>query len=360
MQYLVLTIYFFTLFFLGRKLLGGYSESGYKIAIRNIIWFSAIFYVTYFVGLRPSTDFGDTFRYVWTYNRLTALSEAQYDGQLLYGNTEWLFWPLSYVFKFIGFGPQAWLVGMVILPAVILTYCYRKLIKSDDWVYVFAAIYLSYYLVFSLAMRQAMAESLVILSLVFSVEKKVKLSILMSLLALGFHQSAAIALLFPFLVNIKFTPRMLMGACLAAIFFSTVASSYMLNTFQYLGLDSAINKLTEYSYDAKEFDNLFYHAQFLLLFFVSLLYLYVEREKQRGIYSFVVYVFFLIFFFWSMPVMSGRMMGYVTVVFPIMLYYILKSFFNAENAFYLFITFFGMLGFLVISTESTRLVLGLP
>lgn len=359
MQYLVLVAYVLTLFLLGRNLLVGHSQSKYQVLIRNIIWLSAILYVTYFVGLRPSTNFGDTFRYVWAYNGLSSLSESRYDGQLLYGNDEWLFWPFSYAIKFFGFAPQSWLVIMVVLPAIILTYCYRKLIRSEDWVYVFAAIYLSYYLVFSLAMRQTVAESLVLLTLVFSVNKKLKLSILTALLALGFHQSAAIALLFPLLVNVKFTQKMLVAACLAAVFFSTIASSYMLIVFQYLGLDSAVNKISEYSQNAKEFDNLFYHAQFLLLFFVSLVYLYVERERQTGIYSFVVYVFFLIFFFWSMPVMSGRMMGYTTVVFPIMLYYILKKFFNTKNAFYLYIVFFGMLGFLVISTESTRLVLGL-
>ena len=60
-----------------------------------------------------------------------------------------------------------------------------------------------------------------------------------------------------------------------------------------------------------------------------------------------------------MPVMSGRMMGYITVVFPIIIYAIVKNYFKSTNKFFVFILLFISLGFFVLSARSTRLVLGL-
>lgn len=360
MQYVVWASYSAGLFLMGGYLLKHDKNGQYFSILKYSIFLSAILYITYFVGLRSVTIFGDTSRYTWAYEGLTSLGDARHQGEIYFGNNEWLFWTFSYVLKSIGLSPQAWLASMVIIPSLLLSISYRKVIKSFEWIYVFAAIYLSYYLVFSVAIRQSMAEALVLLSFVLAVERKVVFSLLITIIAIGFHQSAIIAIAFPVLIRIKITNKIFLAAFLGALFFSTLASSYMLMAFEYLGLNSAVDKLSMYSSgDAMEFENLFLHKQFLLLLLATVTYTLLEKESQTGIYSYVVYVFFLIFFFWSMPVMSGRMMGYVTVVFPIMVYFILKRLLKDKEAFIVFISLFSILGLLVLSAESTKYVLGI-
>lgn len=339
---------------------GKLSDSRLRVVACSLLLFAFI-YIVNLAGLRPPESLGDTAKYLWVYKSINSFDAAYATGAALFGNKEILFWPLAYVFKIVGLSGEAWLVMSVIIPAIACVYFYRSLVRIHVVALLFMFLIFSYYVVFICAIRQSYAEALVMLSLALSIKRRLRASLFFALLAVGFHQSAFWGLIIPFLPKIRLGFKNSVYLLLSSIILSAAASGQLLSVFSALGFSSALEKVRFYSSETGtgEFGNLLHHKQFLLLLFISFIYLYRFRNLQDEIYKVVVLIFSMIFFFWSMPVMGGRLLGYLTILFPVLVYRLISGSVAFQYNNTLLSVFFSFLGFTVLMNESAQLVLGL-
>lgn len=317
-------------------------------------------YLIYLSGLRPQESIGDTVKYLWVYDKINSFESAYETGAALFGNKELFFWPTAYFFKFLGFSGEVWLATSVIIPAIACLYFYSRLVNFSIAALLFSSLTFSYYVVFVCAIRQSYAEALVMLSLALSIKGNVKWSFFYAIVAVGFHQSAFWSLILPFLSRLRFGFSNSVYLLSASVILSVIASDQLLSIFGTLGFSSALEKVQFYASEggSAEFGNLLHHKQFLILMIFSLIYIFIFRKNEDELYKVIVILFSMIFFFWSMPVMGGRLLGYLTILFPLILYRIISSFCFKYNHTIISVCF-SMLGFAVLMNESAQLVLGM-
>lgn len=323
--------------------------------------FLAISLVVYFVGMRNmNTYYGDTWGYINTYNNLRGFLSARVDGELMYGNSEMFFWPFAYIVKFLGFNDRGWLIASSLLTSFLILISYRGIVGSKNYLFVLIGLYLSYYLVFSCAMRQSMAEAFVLLSFVSAIRKNVVQSMVFSFIAIGFHQSAIISLIFIILVNVRVNAKFLVFFMLASVSITSLFSDLLFGSLSSLGISSITTKVGIYNSGGYtgEYGNLLHHKQFIILTLFTMIYLYLSK-LEGYLCNYLIYIYLLIVLFWSSPVMSGRMMNYLTLVFPLIVWFSISYIIPEKYKYITYSTFFSLLGYFVLSTESTQLVLGL-
>ena len=305
---------------------------------------------------------GDTPTYIHTYNQLGSIFTAWEDGAYFYGNKEILFWPFAALIKSIGFSAQAWLISILLLPCVFISVSYRIIVNDHHyWVILFSALFLTYYIVFSLAVRQAIAEGFVVFSFVLAYKNKNCYSFLFSLIAFGFHQSALFALFIIPIYKISLNKNKMYLIFFIAASLSFVLRFYLVDMFYLIGVNSLTIKAQAYtSGNNFEFDyNLFNHKQFCLLFFVYFVYILSYVNKQTAIYNLVFFYLMCMILFFNIPVIGGRMMGYETILMPIMLWELFDKYLVKKSHVILYCCFFILMGFSIINSQSAIEALGL-
>ncbi len=340
-------------------------EVGKREINSRVLEVAGVFVVVAFslliVGMRDGNSAGDTPQYLYVFDNLRTLNTSWLDGFQLYGNTELLFWPTAYVFKALGFSAEVWMGMVVVVTTMLVGYGYKNLGLGRLWYIPFSGLYLTYYIVFMAAIRQSIAESLVLLALVFVRRNNIIASIVILLIAAGYHSSALLGFSLIFLNRFSINPRIITVSILVAVVASVLAPSVLAAVFEVLGFENTLGKVMMYSAvdGGNEFGNLFHHKQFLLLLFVVISYLSILRGSDDIVYKFIFFLVFTLFFFWSMPVMSGRVMGYLTLLLPYMLIKITQEFLSESNSMIFSWFVFSIMGLLVLNTNSTKLVLGL-
>ena len=357
----VLFVSYVTLIGLNSKVL--FASGMRSVTVSGFEFFAVFFTIVYtflLVGMRDSNGLGDTPQYLYVFDNLQSLGSSWIDGFQLYGNTELLFWPAAYAFKALGFSAESWMAAIVVVTTAIVAYSYKGLGLGRLWYVAFSGLYLTYYIVFMAAIRQSIAESLVLLAIVLARSNKIASSVFFLVAATGFHSSAALGFSILILRRFNIKPKLMAASIFIAFIGSVLAPSILASVFGAFGFENTLGKVAMYSSvdGGNEFGNLFQHKQFLLLFVVFVSYLAIFRGATDFVYKFIFFLVFILFFFWSMPVMSGRVMGYLTLLLPYMVAKLALKFLGESNSIIFCWLLFSIMGILVLSTKSTQLVLG--
>ncbi len=335
------------------------SKPVFFIVLLGIVFFNVI----YFSATRSLESSGDTWKYVFTYNQLDSMFTAREDGLEIYGNHELLFWPLAALIKEIGFNYRAWLILMPVLTMLPLLLSYRLIsseLRLKNYLLVFTGLYFSYYLVFICAMRQSFSEGFVFLSFALAVKEKHRLSLLLMGVAFLFHTSSVI--FFPILTLVLLRVRLSVKHVIMLFAFSLVFGSLLMDKFGWLvdmfNNTSVISKYDNYTNNGQvgEFDNILELKQFWMLMLASIAFVFVYGTHHK-LSWYIIGVVSIILIFIDAPVISGRMLNYLALAFPIISYYFIDRLLFIKYKSLVFAILFSVIGFLVLSSHSAIITL---
>jgi hypothetical protein len=342
------------------------SEGKQRFFSAVMLMLVAFIAVISIVGFRPVALVGDTARYLYVFSSLSDVRYAWLDGAELFGNEEILFWPFAGVLKSIGFGGRAWLVTIVVWFFIFTLMSYRRLFLDSSWVIVFPALFLTFHLVFLNSIRQSMVECLVLLAFTFLISRNIKIAFLFLIFASFFHTSAyfAIPLFLLSLKELRVSPKLsiilILFSLAFAPLFSIMAESFFGGFSGGIGdkIDSYVTKS-----NANEYANLWGLKQFQLMVLVSSIYFvtfsFKSLNKGALLYNWIAYYLLLVLFTSLVPVISGRLMQFLSLVFPIMVWEIVGLFkFTERKRIFIFSSMFSLMGLMVFLNPSARIVLG--
>tara|TARA_B110000211_G_C14092801_1_gene560235 strand:- start:9229 stop:10347 length:1119 start_codon:yes stop_codon:yes gene_type:complete len=350
-----------------------FSHSVYKIKDSNIpsllLLIGSLAVLIFVAGYRPVAQFGDTAKYLYSFNMLTDILYAREDGQFYYGNNELLFWPVAAFIKWLGVNGRGWLIFILVWFFAFGLLSYRKLVNSKYWVVVFCSLFLSYHLVFVNSIRQAMVEPLILFAFYYCTIKRYYSSLFLISTGTLFHYSAYFSFPLVFIrsrliqfLNPMYVCLLILIAFVISPFLELIFDSFLMFNFDET-IDSKIDSYVTEG-NVNEYENLWGLKQFQLMVFSSIAYVLVfSREKFRGnslIYIWVLYYLLLVILTSKIPIISGRLMQFLSLVFPIIVWdfiNILKV--SMEQKVVIYTILFGMLGLLVINNLSAQIVLGL-
>lgn len=333
------------------------------------ILFGTIIFAFYIwlIGFRDFNAGGDTLRYVTTYMQLKSLTSAASVGEIFYGNTEILWWPLQSIIKSIGFGPRAWLVINSTAVFFLVAYAYHLMSKvyGFSWL-IFPFVFLTYYAVYSgNTIRQAIAVPLVLAAMYFFFERKWLLGLPLLLLAIGLHWSAIFSVLILFfLVKFLSSRYLLLATPIIGGFSSALINIIISTTLSLMNSPELDAKYNLYftSNHSEYIGSIWLSFNFWLCTLVSSLYLYIYAGRKSHnilLCSYTSFFLALILFGANFPGFSERFFPYILVALPAMVFLIFKSFGISATSRYLGLALaFGILGGVVFSTYSAKFTLG--
>jgi EpsG family len=317
------------------------------------------------VGFRPLALVGDTARYAWVYSQLTGVVEAWWDGKYHYHNEEFLFWPLAGFLKVVGFSYRDWLIFISSWFFVLTLAAYKNLGLGRLWWIPFGSLFFTFHLVFLNAIRQSMAECLVLVAYVLLLRDKYLYASLVFVLSLGFHYSSVFALLLIPAVFLQLRSSMWLFAVVCSFLLGGFFPFIIESAFEFSGGGNPfVGKVDSYVVDGSvnEFEDLWGLKQFLLILFASFSYLicfYSTRKREVSLlYPYVGCFLSLLLLTSSVPVVSGRLMQYLSLVFPVMVWEVSGIYLRNSSRRFIYPLVFIFLGFLVVGSESTQAILG--
>lgn len=161
-----------------------------------------------YAGLKPFNAGGDTMPYLFSFNRLGNVLTATRDAG--YGK-EFLFWPLQALIK-VFTGARGWIITNFLISAALTYFAYVRLLRGSSFTpLIFVFCYLTFYIVYSSnVMRQALAIPLIFIALTYVHDKNIKGFVFFILLAIGFHWSSVLYILYPIFIKLTNGRRLLL------------------------------------------------------------------------------------------------------------------------------------------------------
>ena len=350
------------------------SESRLQWLSTSLLTFAVIvfFYLfgSYFIGFRPLDAGYDTPNYVRTFAEIGDFFSAREVGTSIFGNTEFLFWPVQSLLKFLVSEPQAWLLFQYNIVFLLSGLSYLLLTKKTPApAYLFVLAFLTFDLVFfGNALRQVLAFPIGLISLYFFVQKRYLYYTLLVLLSIGLHWSSLIFLLAPMFLY-AFYPRRLF---LLLFYISLPVLSMILievfyNVFLFLGIDLITSKFELYLNRESHFGGLYSLLNFwFCIFFAAIVIVFNDTFKQyRMLYITHSLLLTLILVGVSVADFSERLLYSYIFLTPMILYVFmfhiipLKHDLQGKWALSMsYVSFFIILGLFVLKNESARITLG--
>jgi len=342
--------------------------STFLLAFAVIVLF--YFFGSYFIGFRPVDAGFDTPNYVRTFTEIGDIFSAREVGADIYGNTEFLFWPLQSLLKVFVSEPQDWLLLLYSIVFFLSGLAYWYLTK-DTMVpaYLFVLVLLTFDLVyFGNAIRQVIAFPIGLVSIYFFIQKKYVLYLLLLLLSIGLHWSSLIFLLIPVFQYVFYPNRLfLMFFYLSLPFFSVIYINVFYRIFLSLGIDLIASKFELYLTCESHLGSIYSLINFwYCIAFAAIVITYSKTFKQyRVLYIAHSLLLTLILAGTSIPDFSERLLPLYIFLTPIILYVFMFNIISLKrslrNKMVLstgYIVYFIILGFFVIQNESARITLG--
>lgn len=331
------------------------------ISISSLVIFCWFIYVA---GMRPFDAGGDTARYIEAYSEISSFIGAREVGGAIYGNTEILWWPVQYVYKFFEVSERLWLVINCIWIFVLTYFSYRKLCWGG-FALIFSFVFLTYFSVYAgNAMRQALAFPIGLLSVCFLYERRYLLYFLLCFISVGLHWSSLAFVAFLFfkvLPNNRFTYLVLP----IFSFMCSWALEPSLRLFvDIVGLPELRVKLDLYFDRGREshVGAVWETFNFWICLLGSFAYLVLFRSgrgSSRALASYVSGFLSIILFGVFNPDFSERYFPAVLLVYPLLMASILARFkIGSDLRLSLFMLFFLVLGISVFISQSARDTLG--
>lgn len=349
------------------------SEKRFQWLSASLLTFAVIvfFYLfgSYFIGFRPLDAGYDTPNYVRAFREIGDFFSAREVGIGIFGNTEFLFWPVQSLLKFFVSEPQAWLLLQYSIVFLLSGLSYLFLTKETPApAYLFVLVLLTFDLIyFGNAIRQMLAFPIGLISLYFFNKKKYLYYALLVLLSTGLHWSSLIFLLAPVFLY-AFYPRRLF---LLLFYISLPVLSMILieifySAFLFLGIDLIANKFELYLNRESHLGSVYTLLNFwFCVFFAAIVIVFNDTFKQyRVLYITHSLLFTLILAGASVADFSERLLPLYIFLTPMVLYIFvfhiipLKHDLLSKWALSIsYVVFFIVLGLFVLQNESARITL---
>ncbi|WP_427046995.1 EpsG family protein [Halomonas casei] len=318
------------------------------------------------IGFRPLDAGFDTPNYISAWLKLDGFNSARQDGADVYGNTEYLWWPLQSLFIKL-LSARGWLVLNYALVFFSVFWVYHKICRHFFVnPLIFPFVFLTYYFVYSgNAMRQALALPFGLLAFCWWFEKRYVYSLLAICFSIGLHWSSLIFILTPVITLPIFRKK----STLITLPILMLATSFMIDDVsrvlvQIINMPELTVKHQLYFEGgrASHVGSIWTKFNFWLCFGVSFLFLATcppSRYSSNVLHSYVLLFLSLMLFGVTVADISERFFPALLLVTPLMVILIIQRFKIPPTILELTIKFFFLaLWILICSTESAQQTLG--
>lgn len=277
-------------------------------------------------GLRYRVG-GDTLMYMWTYPNIPALNELGDYDFTLYIKLQ----PLWVLLCSIAKSVTEEFYMLQILHAIIINTLIFSFIKANTK-YIFTGIlfyYIGYYGYFNFeVLRESIAIAIFLYSIKFLLNKKWFIYFPLCLIAFGFHFSAIILFIFPFIMNLKFSLLRAFFIFFIGVLLSSLFAGFV-NSINLVG--GVITSMKEYI----EYTPTFFGLASIFIFYIlypSIIYKvsYSFLKINTKFYSFLN-IYIIIGATTSLFYIFFRFLNYLTPILFIFLTEIIHGFFRYKS-----------------------------
>ncbi|WP_188729507.1 EpsG family protein [Pseudoalteromonas gelatinilytica] len=349
-----------------------YVVSSKKNKIIDLVVLSIILLsYMYLVPLRPSDAGNDTALYINAYTKLYDFNSAYEVGKSYFGNTEPLFWPLSFVLKMIGLSAAQFIAACGLI-SFFLTYNSLKLqaeiLRCDRRLVFFslAAMLFTYMSVYyGNHVRASLAVPLAFMSVLYYIKRDSVKAVLFFLLAMSFHWSSLFIALYILIDKFIDTEKKIFIAYLLSCF-TALVSSFVINELGSIlsffpQLSNFKDKVELYKSGtvASELTSIFSLSSFWAIFIVASIFILYRDPKNIRVRKLSLLFLILVMVFSFSPIMSVRYFSFLYVTSVLGFTSVFVNVFGKKVALMLLFLLFIILSFVVLTSESVRYTLGL-
>jgi len=267
---------------------------------------------------------GDFIVYYQQYILATDNSFLKY---LLLAHSDVLFDLTVYAFAKIGLDFSIFLCLITLFQLLVLNH---TVIRHFPDVKLKALIFCMYFIIFEsyflsmVAIRQTISGAILMLGIYYSLERRIVLSLLMILLAAGFHKAVILFLPIIFLGSVKIKNIHYVVVFLVVLIATIIPNSFYIKVFQFIGLgeyNTYFEKIVEYRGGTTYLLRI---VLFIIVFAVGIRIRGIRMRMEKRIVQYYFFLFFIyvgITLFGAKVAYADRLADYLVLVLPISLTY---------------------------------------
>lgn len=307
-----------------------YAVIGWKYSYQPVFVLSVFFVLFY--GLRPfAIEFGDTVNYVKGYELMRDYGVLNMQGPEG-ASSDWLFKSLMYICAQLMDAHFFFLICMLLYIAMMYIGC-----KTIDYAHGAILILFCYgtfeFYPFAVnGVRNGIACSLAIMAVAYLCKRKIVMAIVLSLIAIGFHKSAALPVACMFFTYFVWKPKYMFFTWFLAVLISLSIGGYIESILEMINFDQRLaNNLRNSDADGVIMEHRF-RWDFLLYSFMPILlgwYTIYKRRIYNRIYLVLLGTYIYANAFWVLAIraiFSNRIAYLSWFLYPIVLAYPLLNF----------------------------------